>query len=137
MANLLNLEKYLEVDAKTNCWIWKRSKNNYGYAGFWYQKKHRLVHRVLYELNVGVIPENMTLDHLCRNRSCVNFLHLEPVSIAENVRRGSLTKLNVDKVAEIKSLYKKGLTQTKISKLFGVGQDQISRIINGKRWLGV
>lgn len=51
-------------------------------------KRGRLVHRVSYELCVGLIPEGLTLDHLCRNRCCVNPEHLEPVTLVENVMRG-------------------------------------------------
>jgi hypothetical protein len=47
-----------------------------------------LVHRDVYEQLVGPIPEGLVLDHLCRNRSCCNPAHLEPVTTAENVRRG-------------------------------------------------
>jgi len=45
-------------------------------------------HRFGYELLVGPIPTGLTLDHLCRVRTCVNPAHLEPVSIGENVLRG-------------------------------------------------
>ncbi len=46
-----------------------------------------LAHRVVYELLIGLIPENMELDHLCRNTWCVNPDHLEPVTHSENIRR--------------------------------------------------
>lgn len=47
----------------------------------------RYAHRVVYELMVAPIPDGLQLDHLCRNRMCVNPQHLEPVSPKENTRR--------------------------------------------------
>lgn len=49
----------------------------------------RYAHRVVYEHLVGPIPDGLQLDHLCRNRTCVNPEHLEPVTAAENRRRAA------------------------------------------------
>ncbi|MCA1569337.1 MAG: HNH endonuclease [Chloroflexi bacterium] len=48
----------------------------------------RRVHRLAWETIVGPIPADMTLDHLCRNKSCWNPAHLEIVTAVENWRRG-------------------------------------------------
>ena len=63
-------------------WQGKYFANGYGRVGY------KMAHRIVYEQEVGEIPEGLQLDHLCRNRWCVNTLHLEPVTIAENVLRG-------------------------------------------------
>ena len=75
------------AEANSGCWIW-RSANSGGYGNFSVNKKQYRAHRVIYELLKSPIPQDMTLDHLCRNRICVNPNHLEPVSRRENILRG-------------------------------------------------
>ena len=70
------------------CWPWPGRIHPEGYGQtFW--NGHRMnAHRAMYELLIGPIPTGLDLDHLCRNRSCVNPAHLEPVTRRENIRRG-------------------------------------------------
>ena len=86
------LRARVEIDPETGCWEWTGSKQQGGYGmwGWWADGKHHstTAHRAVYREMVGPIPDGMTLDHLCRNRGCVNPGHVEPVSHAENVRRG-------------------------------------------------
>jgi len=75
--------------ADASCWTWLNGTHD-GYGAFWDPERERMVpaHRYAYELLVGPIPGGLTLDHLCRNRGCVNPAHLEPATRGENVRRG-------------------------------------------------
>ena len=70
------------------CWEWKGEINDSGYGIF--QSKGR-AHRFAYEALTGMaIPEGLQIDHLCRNRKCVNPSHLDVVTGGENLRRSPL-----------------------------------------------
>jgi hypothetical protein len=72
------------------CWPWMGARNAWGYGRFDPGTRHqRGAHQVAYELTVGPVPEGLQLDHLCRNRTCVNPAHLEPVTCKENLLRGN------------------------------------------------
>lgn len=76
--------KYVVAD--DGCWVWQDSvRSRYGFLLV--DGRKQMAHRVGYELLVGPIPEGMQLDHLCRNRTCVNPAHLEPVTQQENILR--------------------------------------------------
>jgi hypothetical protein len=71
------------------CWLFTGAKvNGYGVVNRGGRASTILVHRAVYEHLVGPIPHRHDLDHLCRTPACCNPLHLEPVTHAENMRRG-------------------------------------------------
>lgn len=77
------------VDGPDRCWLWIAGDDGMGYGTFFYEGANKKAHRASYEGLVRPIPAGMTLDHLCRNRRCVNPKHLEVVSLATNVLRGN------------------------------------------------
>jgi hypothetical protein len=74
------------------CWPWLGEINRDGYGvisiGGRHNRVHPSAHRISYLAFVGGFDKELVVDHLCRNRTCVNPAHLEPVTIGENVLRG-------------------------------------------------
>lgn len=91
------LDRFLskfQPGGENSCWEWQGTMYPNGYGMFALARqgaknaRYALAHRYSYEHFVGQIPGGLVLDHLCRNRGCVNPAHLEPVTTRENLRRG-------------------------------------------------
>lgn len=130
------------------CWEWTGWKRK-GYGRIKRLGISYSVHRLAYEWLVGAIPEGLTLDHLCRNRACVNPKHLEPVTAAENTIRGKLgtqhpkfgdahchAKLTSDAVRDIRSNYEPRKTPLiYFAKKYGVSITSVHRAMTGRGWV--
>lgn len=86
------LESKIFFDTNSSCWYWIGYINDQGYGISSYlvgDNKRRSIraHRILYEIHKGPIPEGLVIDHLCRNRCCVNPNHLEAVRQYVNIAR--------------------------------------------------
>lgn len=120
---------------RTPCWMWQNYLNAGGYGVGWRAGKLWLMHRYYYTRKYGPVTEGMELDHLCRVRACCNPDHVEPVTRAENVRRGANAKLTNELVYSIRWLHwERGIPRPELAKLFGVCVGSIEQIINRNSW---
>lgn len=122
-----------KIDEETGCWVWqlqlvagygkvkKANKVNYAHVYHWT------------EVN-GPVPTGKFLDHLCRNKACVNPDHLEPVTAAQNSQRGANAKLNWEKVREIRKAYADGSNSKALAPLYGVTAGHIMDVVNQVCW---
>jgi len=129
---LRRLWKKVRVDG--DCWVWTGCKRKrYGTVNIGGVMKQ--AHRVMYEQLRGPIPDGLELDHLCSNPACVNPWHLEPVTHAENIRRGANAKLDAAAVRSIREMASSGLwLQRELGEIWGVSKGCISSIARGVTW---
>jgi hypothetical protein len=92
------IERFIsKVEIVGRCWVWTGALDADGYGKFFdrtLDRKSVAVHRWAYEHFREPIPDGLQIDHLCRVRSCVNPHHLAVVTIAQNLRRGDLPRVN-------------------------------------------
>lgn len=95
--HILSERFWSKVEASPLCWEWTASRRS-GYGLFWIPSEKRNVnaHRFAYEMLCGEIPSGLNLDHLCRNRACVNPDHLEPVPQRINTLRAPTSAATVN-----------------------------------------
>lgn len=87
----LHITSRIRIDPETGCWKFQSRDNGSGYRQIMRNGRYEVVHRVVYELLVGPIPEGLVLDHVkdrgCRYRNCCWPAHLEPITQRENILR--------------------------------------------------
>lgn len=117
----------------TPCWIWTGAKSRHGYGHMLtHEYRTTCAHRISFMHANGPIPDGLGLDHLCRNRACVNPDHLEPVTNAENVRRGARTKLTHQQALQIASSPSR--PRQDLAREHGVKPGAIDAIRAGRSW---
>lgn len=123
-----------QVNEETGCWEWMWCISSCGYGALKRDGRVLKAHRVYYERHKGPIPDGLQIDHLCRNRRCVNPAHLEAVTKTENLRRGRVAKLNLEQVEAIRKLegQERGAD---VARRYGVNRTTIYRIWKREKWV--
>lgn len=132
-----------------SCWEWFGRTNWKKYGEIKRDGKMIRTHRASWELHNGAIPDNLHVLHKCDLRWCVNPNHLSlgtnQDNVADKMAKGRCrlpsgenhvhAKLTYSQVAEMKFLYRAGgIYQKDLARRFGVTQEHVCKIINGRAW---
>lgn len=121
-------------------------KEKFGYFSIIRNGKRDKLHRYIYRITKGKIPENLVVRHKCDNPSCINPEHLELGTVLDNIKdrndrgrnakqKGITNPMNkIDEETVIKILFDNNGTQYEIAERYGVSQIHVSQIKRGKRW---
>lgn len=147
--------KFVEVNQSTGCYEWNGAIQSNGYGRFSAFGRTMYAHRFSALIKVGILNSNKDACHLCDNRKCVNPDHLfigtrkenmqdavrknrqakgSSLSILHSGEKSYLSKLNNEKVLDIRKKHSDGIPTKSLSSLFGVSCDNIRRIVRRDTW---
>ncbi len=128
-----------EIEENTNCFICTSHKpDSNGYPLIWRNGTQLHIHRWIYQFIFDKIPNNKVVHHVCENKLCINYQHLEIKTISihnsehHQGESNEQSKLIESQIKEI--LVDKEHTQNELSKIYGVSQPHISLIKHRGTW---
>lgn len=132
----------IELDPTTGCLLWRGPQRGDGYGRF----RQEAAHRLAYVAAHGPIADGLIVRHSCHNRLCVNALHLQLGTHADNRRdcveagrqakgeRNGRAKLTEEQVVTIVARLRDGETLAQLARTYGVTRRAIRFIRNGQNW---
>lgn len=139
---------WAKVDKSGECWEWTGCKQPSGYGKFRINSQHHRAHRVAWQLTYGDIPSDLLVCHHCDNPSCVNPAHLflgtQKDNVQDSVRKGRFytakgekrwnAKLIAEDVLRIREAFLFGAKVKDLAAVYGVGVQNIRKIIRKESW---
>lgn len=138
---------WAKVDKTPTCWLWLGAKATNGYGICTIDGKNYSAHRLSWQwANEEEVPKGHVVCHECDQPLCVNpnhlFTHTQQGNVLDRVNKGrsargknnGRTRLNQKDVKKIKALRSRGMTESAIAKMFGVGRSTISNILHNRTW---
>lgn len=162
MKRINKLSFWDNAEKADGCWLWSGSTQTFGYGKY----DGRLVHRVVWELTNGQIPDGLCVLHKCDNPPCVNpdhlFLGTKKDNTADMTAKGRdkgrwvkgqankcpaaakargekhwMAKLSEADIVSIRSIRASGYTHRQMGKMYGVSHSMIGYILRGHNWAHV
>jgi hypothetical protein len=122
------------VDESSGCWNWALHLTKDGYGRTRVNSKNKLAHVREWELKNGAVPDGFQIDHLCKNKACVNPDHLEVVTSAVNCQRRPKTKASAEIVLAIKASTESGAA---LGRKYNISRSQINKIRRSESWRNI
>lgn len=129
------------------CIVWTGAKDKDGYGKFNKKGWPGRAHRAAYAVTHGPIPQGAMVRHTCDNPPCINPDHLRIGNALDNATdrvqrdrfdktnpRYNRVRLSMEAAQEIRAKYRAGARQRDLAQQYGVGRDQISRVVNNLNW---
>jgi hypothetical protein len=135
----VDLSNYVEVHERIKarsvrvgeCLIWQGSIGSHGYGQISHRSRPVLVHRIAYIAERGAIPDGFVIDHLCRNKACVDPEHMEAVTNAVNTQRGTGARFTPEDIREIREAPG---SHAAAARRWDTSRGAIANIRNGRTW---
>lgn len=128
---------YSYHEDNSGCWIWNLSKGIGGYGQIRRNNKRYTAHRFFFETLNGPVPKGFELDHLCRNRACVNPNHLEVVSRQVNTQRGDIAVFNPATVKKARKMFDSGIRIIDIASCLKIHKNTVSAVVHRQTWKNI